>query len=91
MLAFAAVLLGTLVGLERRASGGILAPILTHLTWSLTMLRSACCRLIFAAAQGRCRPRSGSAVAAALLQRPPHRLGVRHRLAGHDLADRLRR
>ncbi|WP_028653687.1 CPBP family glutamic-type intramembrane protease [Nocardioides halotolerans] len=38
MLAFAAVLLGLLVGLERRASGGILAPILTHCTWSLTML-----------------------------------------------------
>ena len=38
MLAFAAVLLGALVGLERRASGGILAPVLTHVTWSLTML-----------------------------------------------------
>jgi membrane protease YdiL (CAAX protease family) len=38
MLALAAVLLGTVVGLERRASGGILAPILTHVTWSLTML-----------------------------------------------------
>lgn len=38
MLAFAAVLLGALVGLERRASGGILAPIITHVTWSLLML-----------------------------------------------------
>ena len=38
MLAFAAVLLGIVVGLERRASGGILAPALTHVTWSLTML-----------------------------------------------------
>lgn len=38
MLTFAAVLLGLVVGLERRASGGILAPILTHCTWSLTML-----------------------------------------------------
>ena len=38
MLAFAAVLLGVLVGLQRRASGGILAPIITHCTWSLTML-----------------------------------------------------
>ena len=38
MLSFAAVLLGVVVGLERRASGGILAPILTHCTWSLTML-----------------------------------------------------
>lgn len=38
MLAFAAVLLGVLVGLQRRASGGILAPVLTHCTWSVTML-----------------------------------------------------
>jgi membrane protease YdiL (CAAX protease family) len=38
VLVFAAALLGTVVGLERRASGGILAPILTHITWSLTML-----------------------------------------------------
>jgi len=38
MLAFAAILLGVVVGLERRASGGVLAPILTHCTWSLTML-----------------------------------------------------
>jgi membrane protease YdiL (CAAX protease family) len=38
MLAFAAVILGAVVGLQRRASGGILAPILTHVTWSLTML-----------------------------------------------------
>ncbi|MEQ6903141.1 type II CAAX endopeptidase family protein [Nocardioides sp. YIM 152588] len=38
MLAFAAVLLGVLVGLQRRASGGILAPILTHCTWSVAML-----------------------------------------------------
>lgn len=38
MLAFAAVLLGVLVGLQRRASGGILAPVLTHCTWSLAML-----------------------------------------------------
>lgn len=38
MLSFAAGLLGVLVGLQRRASGGILAPILTHCTWSLAML-----------------------------------------------------
>lgn len=38
MLSFAAVLLGVLVGLQRRASGGILAPILTHCTWSTVML-----------------------------------------------------
>ena len=38
VLVFAAALLGTVVGLQRRASGGILAPILTHITWSLSML-----------------------------------------------------
>lgn len=38
MLTFAAALLGTVVGLERRASGGILAPVLTHITWSVTMV-----------------------------------------------------
>jgi membrane protease YdiL (CAAX protease family) len=38
MLAFAAVLLGALVGLERRATGGIQAPIITHVVWSVTML-----------------------------------------------------
>ena len=38
MLSFAALLLGLVAGLQRRASGGILAPIITHLTWSLSML-----------------------------------------------------
>ncbi|MGI8678875.1 MAG: CPBP family intramembrane glutamic endopeptidase [Jatrophihabitans sp.] len=38
MLVFAAVVMGTLFGLQRRASGGILAPMLTHLTWSTMML-----------------------------------------------------
>ena len=38
MLVFAAVLLGALVGLERRATGGIQAPIITHVLWSLVML-----------------------------------------------------
>ena len=38
VLVFTAVVLGTVVALERRASGGILAPILTHVTWSLSML-----------------------------------------------------
>jgi CAAX protease family protein len=37
-LVFAAVVLGSVVALQRRASGGILAPILTHITWSLSML-----------------------------------------------------
>lgn len=31
--------MGTLFGLQRRASGGIQAPMLTHLTWSVLMLR----------------------------------------------------
>lgn len=38
MLVFAAASLGVVLGLQRRASGGILGPILTHCTWSLTML-----------------------------------------------------
>lgn len=38
VLVFAAALLGTVVGLERRASGGVLGPILTHITWSVAML-----------------------------------------------------
>jgi len=38
MLVFAAFLLGAVLGLERRASGGILAPIATHVTWSVVML-----------------------------------------------------
>jgi uncharacterized protein len=37
-LSFAALLLGVVVGLQRRATGGILAPILTHVTWSTSML-----------------------------------------------------
>ncbi|MET3804577.1 membrane protease YdiL (CAAX protease family) [Nakamurella sp. UYEF19] len=37
MLVFAALTLGLVLGLERRATGGILAPILTHVTWSLVM------------------------------------------------------
>ena len=38
MLVFSAVVLGLVLGLERRATGGILAPILTHITWSMIML-----------------------------------------------------
>jgi uncharacterized protein len=38
LLVFAAVVLGTVVALRRRASGGILGPILTHITWSRSML-----------------------------------------------------
>ncbi|MCV7426011.1 CPBP family intramembrane glutamic endopeptidase [Mycobacterium montefiorense] len=38
MLGFAAVILGTVCALERRASGGILAPMLTHFFWGLIMV-----------------------------------------------------
>jgi membrane protease YdiL (CAAX protease family) len=38
MLVFAAATLGLVLGLQRRASGGVLAPILTHITWSSLMV-----------------------------------------------------
>lgn len=38
MLSFAALVLGFVVGLQRRASGGILAPVLTHVVWATVML-----------------------------------------------------
>lgn len=38
MLVFAAVTLGFVLALQRRASGGILGPVLTHVTWPLVML-----------------------------------------------------
>lgn len=38
-LVLASGVMGSLFGLQRRASGGIQAPILTHLTWSALMLR----------------------------------------------------
>jgi uncharacterized protein len=38
MLVFAALTLGLVLALQRRASGGILAPIITHVTWSTMML-----------------------------------------------------
>ncbi|MDQ2838182.1 MAG: CPBP family intramembrane metalloprotease [Actinomycetota bacterium] len=38
MLVFAAATLGVVLALQRRASGGVLAPILTHVTWSAAML-----------------------------------------------------
>jgi len=37
-LVAAAVVLGLVVALERRSSGGVLAPAITHVTWSLVML-----------------------------------------------------
>jgi membrane protease YdiL (CAAX protease family) len=38
-LVLAAGVMGTLFALQRRASGGVQAPLLTHLTWSALMLR----------------------------------------------------
>lgn len=38
MLVFAAAVLGVLVGLERRVTGGVLGPMITHVTWSASML-----------------------------------------------------
>ena len=37
MLGFAALVVGLVVGLQRAASGGVLAPIITHLSWSVSM------------------------------------------------------
>lgn len=38
LLVLAALMLGALTALQRRATGGYLAPMVTHLTWSLGML-----------------------------------------------------
>jgi membrane protease YdiL (CAAX protease family) len=38
MLAVAALVLGLVVGVERRITAGVLAPILTHVSWSLAVL-----------------------------------------------------
>lgn len=38
MLGVAAIILGTVCALERRATGGVLAPALTHFVWGLVML-----------------------------------------------------
>lgn len=38
MLAFAAAVIGVVTGLQRRSTGGLVAPIITHLTWSMSML-----------------------------------------------------
>lgn len=37
-LAFAALVLALVVGWQRRITGGVLAPVITHLTWSTVML-----------------------------------------------------
>jgi uncharacterized protein len=38
MLGFAAVVLGTVCAFERRSTGGVLAPMLTHFFWGLVMV-----------------------------------------------------
>jgi membrane protease YdiL (CAAX protease family) len=38
-LVLASLAMGVLLGLQRRSSGGIQAPLLTHLTWSVLMVR----------------------------------------------------
>jgi len=38
MLAFAAIVIGAVTGWQRHFTGGILAPMLTHITWSVSML-----------------------------------------------------
>ncbi|WP_067574846.1 CPBP family intramembrane glutamic endopeptidase [Nocardia acidivorans] len=38
-LTLASAVMGTLFGLQRRATGGVVAPLLTHLTWSTLMIR----------------------------------------------------
>lgn len=38
MLGFAAAILGAVCALERRATGGVLAPVMTHFVWSLVVV-----------------------------------------------------
>jgi len=38
LLVLAGALVGLVVGLQRRVTGGILGPVITHLTWSIGML-----------------------------------------------------
>ncbi|MGO9926723.1 MAG: lysostaphin resistance A-like protein [Mycobacterium sp.] len=38
MLGFAAIILGTVCAFERRSSGGVLAPAVTHFVWGLIMV-----------------------------------------------------
>lgn len=38
MVGVAALVLGTVCAIERRATGGVLAPVLTHLVWGLVMV-----------------------------------------------------
>ena len=38
MLGFAAIIVGAVCAFERRATGGVLAPMLTHFFWGLIMV-----------------------------------------------------
>jgi len=38
MLGFAAIILGTVCAIERRVTGGVLAPMLTHFFWGLVLV-----------------------------------------------------
>jgi membrane protease YdiL (CAAX protease family) len=38
ILVFATIAVGLVLGLQRRATGDVLAPTITHVTWSLLML-----------------------------------------------------
>ncbi|HEX2705143.1 MAG TPA: type II CAAX endopeptidase family protein [Candidatus Lustribacter sp.] len=38
MLVLAALILGAVAGLQRRVTGGVLGPMITHVTWSMSML-----------------------------------------------------
>jgi membrane protease YdiL (CAAX protease family) len=38
MLAFAGIVLGGVCAIERRITGGVLAPMLTHFFWGLVMV-----------------------------------------------------
>ena len=38
MLAFAGLILGTVCALERRPTGGVLAPVITHLVWGIIVV-----------------------------------------------------
>ena len=62
MLGFAAIILGTVCALERRASGGVLAPVLTHFVWGLIMVLAL--PPLFGALTGRAASRASARSAA---------------------------
>jgi hypothetical protein len=58
VLVLASAAMGTLLGQQRRATGGIQAPMLTHLTWSTLMLHFL--PPLFAATRRPCRRAPGT-------------------------------